>query len=489
MEVVDDLSHVECDVCTGTVFKAAKSCLVCQASYCSEHLEPHLRVPALRRHKLIEPVDNIEERVCADHDKALDLYCRDEEVCICAVCIETDHLGHDVVFLEEHGVHMKEKIESQIAQVKVMIEERVNKIQLFMDSSVKRDEVAQKEIQNMDEIVKTFTKHMEEALTKVKTSINEKLQTYKDRDEEVIEDLQEEITDLQLMQSKLEELMDSDDPLHLLQTLEMVGSPSEMKDWTKTMVYSDVGLETVRLAVSELLDTFQDTLKTLTKKEIGQMKQYKESLTFDPATAGRRLVVYDSGKRIKHHRNRPHSVMDSPARFHFPMVFSTQGFTGGRHYWEVLIGSKSRWDVGVAKESVPRKGEVSVEAKDGFYAIDREDLFPKCLPNNKVIHLVPTPVTIGIFLDYEEGRVSFYDINRQVHVCCFREKFTEKLFPYFYLYSKSKKSHPMELLSMQEWRPFFNLCNLAKKDETEKQRSSSGATEAAGSSQPETMSQ
>ena len=66
--------EVSCEVCTGRKFKALKSCLVCLASYCDTHLEPHQRVPALRKHKLIDPVENLKDRMCKKHERPLELF-------------------------------------------------------------------------------------------------------------------------------------------------------------------------------------------------------------------------------------------------------------------------------------------------------------------------------------------------------------------------------------------------------------------------------
>ena len=66
--------NVSCDFCTGTKLKALKSCLVCLASYCETHLEPHLKMSGLKRHQLIDPEENLESRMCVKHDKLLELW-------------------------------------------------------------------------------------------------------------------------------------------------------------------------------------------------------------------------------------------------------------------------------------------------------------------------------------------------------------------------------------------------------------------------------
>lgn len=109
-ESVDAPWQVTCDVCTEMKYKALMSCVVCLTSYCEAHLEPHQRVPSLMRHKLIDPVDNLEERICEKHERLLELYCRDEQVCICLLCSETDHKYHETVSVEEEGAQQKVRI-------------------------------------------------------------------------------------------------------------------------------------------------------------------------------------------------------------------------------------------------------------------------------------------------------------------------------------------------------------------------------------------
>lgn len=130
------------------------------------------------------------------------------------------------------------------------------------------------------------------------------------------------------------------------------------------------------------------------------------------------------------------------------MILGTKGFISGRHYWEVQVGLKSNWDVGVAKETVNRSGRVALKKENGFFAIKKRD-------HDYVVHSTPTKTLhpspmlrkVGVFLDYEGGRVSFYDVNEKLHIYSFTgESFTGKLFPYFYLYSWAKKSEALAIL-------------------------------------------
>ncbi len=96
---------VSCDVCTGPQRQAVKSCLVCLTSYCEEHLKTH--TSRFTKHKLIEPVQNLEDRMCKKHERLLELFCKKDQTIVCVLCTEMDHRAHYTVPVEREWTEKK----------------------------------------------------------------------------------------------------------------------------------------------------------------------------------------------------------------------------------------------------------------------------------------------------------------------------------------------------------------------------------------------
>ncbi|CAL8407065.1 unnamed protein product [Arctogadus glacialis] len=114
--------------------KAVKSCLVCLISYCQTHLEPHQRVAVLKKHRLVEPMDRLEDRMCTKHNQLLELFCQTEQVCVCLLCTETDHKSHPVVPLKEEYEVKTAQLGKIEAGVQKMIQQRKLKIKEIKDT-------------------------------------------------------------------------------------------------------------------------------------------------------------------------------------------------------------------------------------------------------------------------------------------------------------------------------------------------------------------
>ncbi|XP_026566864.1 E3 ubiquitin/ISG15 ligase TRIM25-like isoform X1 [Pseudonaja textilis] len=78
-------SPVPCDNCL--VVDAAKTCLTCMASFCQEHLGPHLESPAFKSHQLVPPVRDLQQQKCQTHSKLLEFFCQEHRLPICSFCL------------------------------------------------------------------------------------------------------------------------------------------------------------------------------------------------------------------------------------------------------------------------------------------------------------------------------------------------------------------------------------------------------------------
>lgn len=158
-------------------------------------------------------------------------------------------------------------------------------------------------------------------------------------------------------------------------------------------------------------------------------------ITLDPATNHPNLVLSKDLDTVCLEDNPEEVVPDGPERFSKTVcVLGAQGFTSGCHYWEVEVGNKTSWDIGVAKESVNRKeAKVTVKPSNGFWAIWlRNGNEYKALDSpSKQLLLKIKPQKVGVYLDYEGGQVSFYDADTMTHMYTFLDVFSECLYPMF----------------------------------------------------------
>ncbi|CAM5090557.1 unnamed protein product [Natator depressus] len=175
---------------------------------------------------------------------------------------------------------------------------------------------------------------------------------------------------------------------------------------------------------------------------------YTVDVTLDPNTAHPNLVLCEDQKTVTYDERRQDRP-DNPERFNtYPIVLGTNGFTGGRFYWEVEVGDKINWTVGVCRESVIRTGKVRLTPGNGYWAVWlRDGKYEACTSPPKIP--LPTgirPSRVGVFLDYEAGEVSFYSVTDRSHLFPFTDTFSGTLRPYFYVGYKEEGKNTAPLI-------------------------------------------
>ncbi|KAK0152424.1 E3 ubiquitin/ISG15 ligase TRIM25 [Merluccius polli] len=386
--------EVPCDVCTGTQLKAVKSCLVCLASYCHTHLEQHETFTRMKKHRLVEPMDRLEDRMCKKHERLLELFCQTDQVCVCQFCTDSDHKSHPVVPLEEeYEVKTVQlgKIESEVQQ---MIQERKQKIQEINDTVDRSKADADREIADGEKVLTALISCVEKQRDDFNQTVKEKLKSTEKQAEDLIKELEQEIEDLTNRSSEVKQLTHTEDHLHFLQTFTSLKNPPPTRDWTTVEVRPPSYVGTLRRSLDQLEETLNMEMKKVPFLR-SSLKKYACGLTLDPNTAHRLLSLSEDLREVKR-------------------VLCREGLTG-RCYWEVewrgpvVIGVTYR---GITRRGGGKDSGLGMNNKswrlychdDGYSAWHNGSRTDIRLPP-------PVPTRVGVCVDRPAGSLSFYRVS------------------------------------------------------------------------------
>ncbi|KAM6961546.1 uncharacterized protein LKV04_020561 [Tautogolabrus adspersus] len=437
--------EVLCDVCTGTKLKAHQSCLVCLTSYCEIHLEFHQKMIGLTKHELVDPVENLQDRMCESHGRPLEMFCRTDQMCVCLSCTESNHKLHCIVPLMEQYEKKTAELTETEAEIQKMIEERRLKIQKMKDSVELSRADTDREKSDSVEVFTALIRSVEEGLAQLVDLLEEKQKTTEEKAEGFIRELEDEISELIKRNAEVQQLSSFEEHLQFLQNLPSLNPAPTTKDWTHVRVHSSYE-GTVRSAVAQLEKELSEEVKKQLKSELRGVQQYAVDVTLDPETAHRWLDLSYNGKKVFYSKStdRPDN---SSQRFGWSeCVLGEQSFSAGKSYYEVKVGRKSDWEIGVARGSMNRQGNIYASLETGPWTLMlRKGSDYKAV--GLLLSLKSEPQKVGVFVDYEEGVVSFYDVNAAAFIYSLTGcNFTEKLYPYFRLYNNDSGKNRAPLI-------------------------------------------
>lgn len=157
-----------------------------------------------------------------------------------------------------------------------------------------------------------------------------------------------------------------------------------------------------------------------------------DPVVLDPNTASPWLSLNANLTEVKESSERQNAA-DNPERFD-PCVFvlGAQGFTSGKHRWDVIVGDNPKWIVGVCKESVARKKKFTVSTSRGVWSIGlSKGVYTALTQERKELVVKQRPERIRVKLNMDKGEVSFWDGGTAAHLVTLTHKFDEKIFPIF----------------------------------------------------------
>uniref|UniRef100_A0A8C6S5U2 B30.2/SPRY domain-containing protein n=1 Tax=Neogobius melanostomus TaxID=47308 RepID=A0A8C6S5U2_9GOBI len=144
-----------------------------------------------------------------------------------------------------------------------------------------------------------------------------------------------------------------------------------------------------------------------------KVQQFAVDVTLDPNTAHPLLVLSEDRKQV-HCGDVKNKLPATPQRFSkSPNVLGKQSFSSGSSYFEVQVKGKTEWTLGVAQKSINRKRKITVCPENGFWTIwlKNDNVYEACADTWISLSLKHPPQKVGVFVDYDNGLVSFYDVD------------------------------------------------------------------------------
>ncbi|KAI7803563.1 claudin k isoform X2 [Triplophysa rosa] len=313
-------------------------------------------------------------------------------------------------------------------EVEQMIQERLQKVEKLQDSIKLLKNSCLREVQESQRVFSSLLSTLEKSHKLVVAAVEQKQREAEKRVDRLVKELEREIQELKNEHTNSELLNDKE---RLKKSVSQI--PRAMRDWSKVTLETDPCVGYSRQAVVDFMDTVMMESKRLSKAELKKLQKYTVDVTLNPRTAHAYLYISEDRKEVRH-TNKQQEVSENPKRFdRVANVMAKEALSYGRHLWEVEVGEKTDWDLGIAKQSVNRKGKFTVCPSNGFWTLSLKNgtqyvanTFPPMS-----LSLAQKPRKVSVYLAYEEGQVSFFCSETGTHIYTFRDAFTDKLHPIF----------------------------------------------------------
>ncbi|XP_030633355.1 E3 ubiquitin-protein ligase TRIM16-like isoform X2 [Chanos chanos] len=440
---------VECDFCIEKKEKAVKSCLTCLVSYCQTHLQPHYEVTALQKHTLVKASTRLQDKICPRHNKLIELWCQIDEELVCYLCMVDEHTGHKIVTVAEERTEREKQLEEIQRKTQQRIQEREKEVQELRQAMESIRRSAQAAVEDSERIFTELIRSIERRRREVTELIRDQEKSELSQAEGVLEQLEQEISDLRRRDTELEQLSHTEDHIHFLQSFSSLCSPPGSEVSPSITVSSHLSFEDVGKSVSQL----KERLEHFCKEDFGRLSttnlmvipppepqtreeflQYSCDLTLDPNTANKHLCLSE-GNRVVTWSNTVQSYPDHPERFDMWRQVLCRESVSGRCYWETEWSGDKGVSISVSYKDIRRKGrgrECGLGRSDQSWSLICFSSDYSFWHNNKETKLpiVPSSSRIGVYVDHRAGTLSFYSISDTMTLLHrVQTTFTQPLYP------------------------------------------------------------
>ncbi|KAF0032805.1 E3 ubiquitin-protein ligase TRIM35 [Scophthalmus maximus] len=367
-----------------------------------------------------EDAGMVEEK-CSLHGEILKLFCLDDFEVLCCVChTSKKHQGHRVCPLDEGAQDLKAELKEELVPLKKNLRHLYQAKQECDDTTVhmkNQTQATEKQIREEFEQLREFLRREEAArLAALQQEDEEKKELVKKKSDSITR----EILTFSHAVIAIENEIASSDALFL-------------QNYTNTKKRAQIPQKDPEKVSGALINVAKhvSSLKYHVWEKMAELVQYTP-ITLDPNTAYSWLSLSSDLTSVANGGSRK-QLPDNLERFgHFVFVLGSEGFTSGRHAWEVEVGDKGDWMLGVVRESIDRKGRISGCPEGGFWMISHyESEFAAMARPSIPLHLEGQLTRVRVQLDYESGEVTFSNPVSMTPIYTFTGRFTEKMYPFF----------------------------------------------------------